>query len=171
MHDVLRTSEAIVQAIKGSGSIFRNAALLAGLAISVQACSLSGKSLDDSAIGAIAIVEANSAISPDPFEKAEDAEGAERDRLLDEDTIRHAVTSADLENYSGALPWANQSTGSSGSITQIEQLKVSGQTCRRFMATRQAYDGVTLYHGDLCLDRRTGWWTRLLEPAGTSSDG
>jgi len=128
---------------------------------------MTGKGLDEASVGAIAIVDSSAAIASDPFNPIEDADGAERDRLLDEDTIRHAVTSADLQNLeSGPLNWANQSTGSSGVITEIRQRKVAGQTCRSFAATRNAYNGVTLYQGDLCLDRRSGWWTRLLKPFG-----
>jgi len=128
---------------------------------------MTGKGLDEASVGAIAIVDSSPMITSDPFNPAEDAEGAERDRLLDEDTIRHAVTSADLKSLEeGPLNWANQSTGSSGVISEVTQRKVDGQTCRSFTATRNAYNGVTLYQGDLCLDRRTGWWTRLLKPLG-----
>ncbi|MFZ2099003.1 MAG: RT0821/Lpp0805 family surface protein [Oricola sp.] len=132
---------------------------------------MTGKGLDDASVGAIAIADASPVISSDPFNPVDDATGAERDRLLDEDTIRHAVTSADLKSLrAGPLPWANQSTGSSGVITGIEQRKLSGQVCRSFSATRDAYDGVTVYSGDVCLDRRTGWWTRVLQPLGLGKD-
>lgn len=132
---------------------------------------MTGRDLDEAAVGSIAIVDSTTAVAPDPFSQAGGAEGAERDRLLDEDTIRNAVTSADLKSLEdGPLNWANQSTGSSGVITEIVQRKVAGQTCRSFTATRNAYDGVTVYQGELCLDRRTGWWTRLLKPLGFGND-
>lgn len=170
MRVVLHTIRAFAQPRKGMAAPACKTAALAAVALSLQACSMTGKGLDDASVGAIAIVDSSSAIGIDPFNPVETAEGEERDRLLDEDTIRHAVTSADLKSLDdGPLNWANQSTGSSGVITEITQRKVSGQTCRSFTATRNAYDGVTLYKGDLCLDRRTGWWTRLLKPLGLGS--
>jgi surface antigen len=167
MRVVLHTIGAFSQACKGLPAAVCKIGALAAIAVSVQACSMTGKGLDEASVGAIAIVDSSPMVATDPFNPTEDAVGAERDRLLDEDTIRHAVTSADLKNMEdGPINWANQSTGSSGVITEIKQRKVSGQTCRSFTATRNAYDGVTLYQGDLCLDRRSGWWTRLLQPLG-----
>ena len=132
----------------------------------LQACSMTGRGLDEATVSAIAMTEADAIISPDPFAGPEDASGSDRDRLLDEDTIKNAVTSAGPDSIEeGEVSWSNPSTGSAGTITQIEQRKTAGQICRSFAATREAYDGVTLYRGDLCLDRRTGWWTRMLQPA------
>jgi len=144
---------------------FKAVAVIAAVT-TLAGCSMTGRGLDETAVGAIAIVDDNATIASDPFRPAENAEGAARDRLLDEDTIRNAVTSANLNDHDGAVQWANQSTGSKGTITGIRQRKVAGQVCRSFDATRESYDGVTLYQGDLCLDRRTGWWTRVLAPAG-----
>lgn len=167
MRVVLHTIEAFAQPCKGLERPACKIGALAVIALSLQACSMTGKGLDEASVGAIAIVDSSPVIASDPFNPIENAEGTERDRLLDEDTIRHAVTSADLKNLEdGPINWANQSTGSSGVITEITQRKVDGQTCRSFTATRNAYNGVTLYQGDLCLDRRTGWWTRLLKPLG-----
>jgi hypothetical protein len=152
---------------KRAGPSFRVVATLAVLALPLQACSMTGKAIDETAVSAIAIAETNGAISPDPFVKPDDAVGGDRDRMLDEDTIRNAVTSAKLSGgTSETVTWANESTGSTGTISDIRQRVVSGQTCRSFSATRQSYDGVSLYNGDLCLDRRTGWWTRILKPLG-----
>jgi len=171
MRVVLHTFRAFAQAFKGLGVPACKIAAASAVAISLQACSMTGKGLDEAAIDAIAITDTSAVIANDPFNRAEDAEGAERDRLLDEDTIRHAVTSANLKALEeGPIAWANQSTGSSGFISEVVQRKTAGQTCRSFTATRNAYDGVTLYRGDLCLDRRTGWWTRILEPLGLGGD-
>ena len=171
MRHVLHTNGAFAQALDArivSGARF----LAMGLtALALTGCSMTGKGLDEATVGAIAIVDDSVAVTADPFKKATDLEGVERDRLLDEDTIRNAVTSVDLKTRDGGpLAWANQSTGSKGEITDIQQRKIAGQTCRSFNATRQSYDGVTLYEGDLCLDRRTGWWTRILAPAGSRGD-
>lgn len=171
MHVVLRTIEAFTQARKGWRVSTCRLAIVGIAAFSLQACSMTGKGLDDASVGAVAIVDSSATTMQTPFDSANDAEGAERDRLLDEDTIRNAVTSADLKSLKdGPLPWANQSTGSSGVITEIAQTKESGQTCRSFTAVRSAYDGVTRYEGEVCLDRRSGWWTRLLHPLGLAQD-
>jgi hypothetical protein len=162
MRFVLHTIGGFAQALKAVAAI-AVAATLAG-------CSMTGRGLDETAVGAIAIVDDTALSARDPFLPADDAEGAARDRLLDEDTIRNAVTSANLDSRGEAVRWANQSTGSKGAITGIEQRRIAGQVCRSFNATREAYDGVTLYRGDMCLDRRTGWWTRILAPAGTRED-
>ncbi|MAZ16097.1 MAG: hypothetical protein CL535_07165 [Ahrensia sp.] len=155
--------------IGGFAQAFKAVAMIAAVA-TLAGCSMTGRGLDETAVGAIAIVDADAPLAGDPFRPAENAEGAARDRLLDEDTIRNAVTSANLKEQGDTVQWANQSTGSKGTITGLEQRKVSGQVCRSFNATRESYDGVTLYRGDLCLDRRTGWWTRMLTPAGSGKN-
>lgn len=132
---------------------------------------MTGRGLNQAAAGAIALADSQY-VTRDPFLTADDPEGGERDRILDEDTIRNAVTSADLDDEGiSTLSWANPLTGSSGDISGIEQREVARQICRKFSATRQAYDGVTLYQGDLCLDRRTGWWTRILQPRSLEQSG
>ena len=116
---VLHTIGAFSQPRKGMRTGARRIGALAALALPLQACSMTGKGLDDASVGAIAIVDSSPMVATDPFNPVEDAAGAERDRLLDEDTIRHAVTSADLESLEeGPLNWANQSTGSSGVISE-----------------------------------------------------
>ena len=161
------TNEASAHAVKRRVAATGNIALVAGAALLVQACSLGGNTLDDTAIEIAALADSSAATTPNPFVENRDAEAGERDRMVDEDTIRNAVTSAgDDAIETGTVTWSNPSTGSSGLVSGIEQRKVAGQICRSFKATRHAYDGVTLYQGDVCLDRRTGWWTRVLKPTG-----
>lgn len=167
MRSVVHTNKAVAQVAKMPACLVRMLAL-ASMFVALQGCSMTGKALESSTADVMAMTAAPSTVAPDPFTDVDDTEGAERDRLLDEDTIRSAVTSANLEETSEALAWANEATGSSGEIRGISQRKVSGQTCRSFSATREAYDGVTLYRGELCLDRRTGWWTRSLAPANAA---
>lgn len=135
------------------------------------ACSKTTGTIDTlTTTSAISMAEASPTIAADPFVKRPDTGGAEADRLLDEDTMRLSVTTADLAKMgSTGLPWANAATGSTGTVTTITEREVSGQTCRAFTATREAYDGVTLYNGDICLDRRSGWWTRVLAPVGSAA--
>lgn len=136
--------------------------------ILVSGCTTSTSALDTRPTAAISIADSTPSIAPSPFEMRDASQdAAETDRLLDEDTIRLAVTAANMKKLDdGSLSWANEATGSSGEVTNIIQRTESGQTCRTFEATRRAYDGVTLYNGDVCLDKRSGWWTRLMHPFG-----
>ena len=77
---------------------------------------------------------------------------ADPERLSDEATIRNAVSSADIEGLGGApLPWANAGTGSRGAITALAEHKDKGALCRRFTTSRESFDGVALYQGEVCM--------------------
>ncbi len=150
----------------------RAAAFAAALAcVALTGCSMSGAALEEVATtNSISMAEPTPSIAVDPFAPRSGADGGETDRLIDEDTIRLAVTTADLDRLNeGRLPWASAATGSSGAIVDIAQTVEAGQTCRSFSATRNAYDGATLYQGEVCLDPRSGWWTRSMAPVGTTS--
>lgn len=149
-----------------------SASLLLVGTLALNGCAVGSSAIDEGLpTGAASIADTTPTIASTPFDPATDSNDATtNDRILDEDTIRLAVTTADLDKVSGdGLPWANQATGSTGVIRNIEQRIESGQTCRRFDASRNSYDGVTLYEGDVCLDQRTGWWTRLLRPFGDNA--
>lgn len=141
-----------------------------GTILAVSGCAMGSAALDsDLPTGAISIADNTPSIASDPFAPvaSSDQNPSITDRLLDEDTIRLAVTAADLTKLSeSSLAWANQATGSSGIITNIEQRVEAGQTCRSFNATRSAYDGVVVYEGDICLDTGSGWWTRSMRLQG-----
>lgn len=78
--------------------------------------------------------------------------------VADQATIRNAVSSADLETLAGnAIPWANSETGSRGSIGQIAEDKSGGQLCRRFNATRESFDGVSMFKGEACMVAAGAW--------------
>lgn len=145
-------------------------AVLLGSILALGGCTFSGDSVQkDFSTGAISIADSTPSIAVDPFAQTAPSsqDPSTTDRLLDEDTIRLAVTAADLSKLSDqGLDWANQATGSSGVITNIEQRVEAGQTCRSFKATRNAYDGIVLYDGDICLDNGSGWWTRIMRPHG-----
>lgn len=85
----------------------------------------------------------------------------DQDRASDQATIRNAVSSADIEELGGqAIPWANAGTGSRGSITELAEFKESGRTCRRFTASRESFDGVALFKGEVCLAGAGAWRMR-----------
>lgn len=122
----------------------------------LPACATSGLGLVDPGVDATvktASVEATAG--------REDA-----DRLSDETTIRNAVSSADMESLGGRpVAWANSGTGSRGSIAQLVELQQGGALCRRFVASRESFDGVALFRGETCMLRDGVWQMQKFEPA------
>lgn len=159
-------------AVKARSAAIGRGALTAVALSTLAGCAVGGNPIDDAiSTNAISLADPAPSIAADPFGPQRADDPGDTDRLIDEDTIRLAVTTADLGKLDdGALPWASAATGSSGTISQISQSVLAGQTCRRFSATRNAYDGVTLYQGEVCLDPRSGWWTRNLAPAVAPQD-
>lgn len=146
----------------------RRYAMVAFATLMVSGCAF-GPGHVDRAIetSALSMAEPSPTIAADPFVERDPADGLATDRMLDEDTMRLAVTTADLGKPAiDGVPWANAVTGAKGDIRTITQVEIDGQLCRVFTATRRAYDGVSIYKGEVCLDRRNGWWTKSLEPLG-----
>ena len=76
----------------------------------------------------------------------------------DQQTIRNAVSSVDVEELGGKpVPWANADTGSRGQITELAEEKASGVLCRRFAASRESFQGVVLYRGAACQAGSGAW--------------
>ena len=59
------------------------------------------------------------------------------------------------------MSWANRDTGSTGTIDTITEAKEGSDLCRRFRASRTAYDGVQLYAGTACLGDGSWRMTRF----------
>jgi hypothetical protein len=85
------------------------------------------------------------------------APAADPEWLSDEATIRNAVSSADMELGGGPVPWANAGTGSRGTITALTEYKDEGPLCRRFTTSRESFDGVALYRGEVCMVAPGAW--------------
>lgn len=86
-------------------------------------------------------------------------------RVSDETIIRNAVSAADPEQAKvQPLAWANAETGSRGAISDMMEKKEAGLLCRRFTASREAFDGVAMYAGDACKDNRGVWYMRDFKP-------
>jgi hypothetical protein len=58
---------------------------------------------------------------------------------------------------SDGIGWANAGTGSRGAIRQIDERQETSRLCRRFLATRESYQGVHLYRGETCLGAARIW--------------
>lgn len=79
----------------------------------------------------------------------------------DASIIRNAVSAVDLSSRTGApLNWANQETGSRGTITEIRESKGDGILCRDFKTSRESFEGVALYTGSTCLNAEKQWFVR-----------
>jgi len=65
---------------------------------------------------------------------------------------------ARLENMRGSSgDWSNMATGTSGTISAVEQTAQRGKICRSFQTTRQSYDGIGLYQGKACKYKTDPW--------------
>ncbi|AZO59139.1 MAG: hypothetical protein EOQ55_20220 [Mesorhizobium sp.] len=124
-------------------------AALLTLALPLAACGAGGFSLEKAEVDR-SIITSSAPSAP--------AVPASSDNDSDQTTIGNAVSSADIQELGGqAVPWANAGTGSRGSITELVELKDGGLTCRRFNATRESFDGVAMYQGELCIADAGGW--------------
>lgn len=85
------------------------------------------------------------------------APAIEPDQTSDQNTVRNAVSAADLAAAAGSMPWANADTGASGVITAIQEVRAGDVICRQFRTSRQRYDGVALYDGEACTKGRGEW--------------
>jgi outer membrane surface antigen len=118
------------------------------LALPIAACGAGGFSLEKAEVDR-SILTSSTSTSATPTDSERDS---------DQTTIGNAVSSADIEQLGGqSVPWANAGTGSRGSITNLAELKDKGQTCRRFKASRESFDGVAMFQGELCLASAGGW--------------
>lgn len=86
------------------------------------------------------------------------------EQLSDELTIRNAVSSADMESLKGApLPWANAETGSRGIISSLVEEKSADQLCRHFTTSRERFDGVSQYQGQVCMVSPGAWQVKAFD--------
>jgi 17 kDa outer membrane surface antigen len=79
----------------------------------------------------------------------------------DASIIRNAVSAVDMSTKAVApLNWANQETGSTGTITDIRESKGDGILCRDFKTSRESFEGVAMYAGSTCLNAEKQWFVR-----------
>ena len=86
------------------------------------------------------------------------AMAADPDQSSDEMTVRNAVSSADIELMKGApIPWANAETGTRGAISSLVEERGADTLCRRFVTSRERFDGVALFKGKACMVAPGAW--------------
>lgn len=88
------------------------------------------------------------------------------ERMSDETTIRNAVSSANLDDIAGGrINWANSQTGSRGEITGLVEYMDETRLCRRFRVSRESFQGISLFRGEVCMSMAGEWWVRTFEAA------
>ena len=63
------------------------------------------------------------------------------------------------------IPWANAETGSRGAITALVESKERGVLCREFAVSRESFDGVGLFRGEVCAAGSGTWQMLSFAPA------
>ncbi|APH71189.1 hypothetical protein BSQ44_07235 [Aquibium oceanicum] len=123
----------------------------------LSGCASRGLDLDSLAVDATITTNATGAGKA----AAPDAE-----RLSDEVSIRNAVSSANLDELpDGRIHWANPDTGSRGEISRIVERREDTTLCRRFIVSRESFQGVALHSAEVCLAQDGSWFTRVFEAA------
>lgn len=120
------------------------------LAVPLAGCGARGISIED------AVPDRSIVTGSIPSQPAAQAPSATT--RSDEATIRNAVSSAIVDEIGdGGIGWANAETGSRGIISRISEDRRGGFLCRNFTATRESFDGVSLYQGETCLGSSKLW--------------
>jgi surface antigen len=127
---------------------FCHAALTVFLAVSFQSgCAMTRNSMDKAATDPSLVTNS-----------VPETPAVSQEQISDEATIRNAVSSANL-GVLGPKPlsWANQDTGSSGTVSDIAEAKEDGQLCRKFKTSRESFEGIALFAGKACLADDGEW--------------
>ena len=133
-----RPTQAPPQARCNSAPASTAGAVLLAANLLVAGCGAGGATLESAATDPTL----TSSISSTPVDAVQTSDAT---------TIRNAVSSIDLGGLEGQpLPWANADTGSRGAITELAEYSDNGRLCRRFLASRESYDGVGLFRGETC---------------------
>ncbi len=90
---------------------------------------------------------------------------AKGDDQSDQLTIRNAVSAADLEGLKGgSVPWANPQTGARGAISNLVEEKEGSSLCRSFTTSRERFDGVGVFKGEVCMVAPGAWAVQAFQP-------
>lgn len=118
--------------------------------LSASGCAMGGFSIDKAVPDSSTITG-----SVKPAEPAETDTGT----LSDRSAIKSVVSALDFTQWGKKpVPWANPDTGSQGTINTIAESRAGDRLCRKFETSREAFDGVSIYRGETCMERG-GQWT------------
>lgn len=86
-------------------------------------------------------------------------------KLSDQSAIKNVVSALNFAEWGKKpVPWANPDTGSQGTITTIAENNKNNQLCREFETSREAFDGVSIYRGETCMERGGQWTVTSFAP-------
>lgn len=132
-----------------SMALIRHVAL-AGVMVSLAGCAMGGVGIDKAMPDTSTITGS--------VKKTEKAE-TDTSKLSDQSTIKGIVSALNFTQWGkNPVPWANPDTGSQGAITTVAETKANNTLCRQFETSREAFDGVSIYRGETCM-QRGGEWT------------
>ncbi len=132
------------------GMAFIRRAALVMVVLPLAGCAMGGVSIEKAVPDSSTITG-----SVKPAQKTETDTG----KLSDQSTIKSVVSALDFTQWGKKpVPWANPDTGSQGTITTIAETKSDDGLCRKFETSREAFDGVSIYRGETCM-QRGGQWT------------
>jgi hypothetical protein len=75
----------------------------------------------------------------------------------DWELIRKTVAASLSSPVTARIEWANQSTGDTGTISELTVAGAAGRDCRSFASTIAAVNGVRLYHAEICRGVMNTW--------------
>jgi hypothetical protein len=131
--------------------------ILTGLVLALPGCgSFSGMG-DDLTTGSIGPV-----VTPTPPARTDRSPGPS-----DWETVKKQVARAPVAG--GSIPWQNDTTGNSGTISDVIASTARGKPCRGFSATVTSVDGVRAYRGEVCREGRV-WEYVIVQPVDRASD-
>ncbi len=136
-------------------NVLRKAAI--GICLfSLAGCAMGGVSIEKAVPDSSTIT--GSVKQPQPVE-------TDTGRLSDQSAIKNVVSALNFTQWGKKpVPWANPDTGSQGTITTIAENNRNNQLCRQFETSREAFDGVSIYRGETCMERGGQWTVTSFAP-------
>ncbi len=121
---------------------------------SLAGCAMGGVSIDKA-------VPDSTTITGSVKQPAETDSG----KLSDQSAVKNVVSALNFTQWGKKpVPWANPETGSQGTITTIAESNKNDQLCREFETSREAFDGVSIYRGETCMQRGGQWTVTAFAP-------
>jgi len=123
---------------------------LAAVMVSLAGCAMGGVGIDKAVPDSSTITGSIKSVEKDETDNG---------KRSDQSTIKSIVSALNFTQWGkNPVPWANPDTGSQGAITTIAETKANDTLCRQFETSREAFDGVSIYRGETCM-QRGGEWT------------
>ena len=147
---MLRAAQALADIVSAfqPGNTMRLIAVVAATAM-LGGCASGGFNLSKADVDPSLVTGSTQSASSDK---------SESEQASDENTIRNAVSAADVSGLGGnPVPWANPETGSRGAISSLVEEKKGETLCRRFTTSRERFDGVAQYKGQVCMIAPGAW--------------